>query len=207
MGPFDWIVAAALLTSMIYLSFVQTVGGWISALRKGQAVSLLPEGQGRKRPAWLQILFVLLGLAILLPLWYFLWIPLVPLPLRMARSLQAIGLVLYLAGFALVEWGRRTLGRYWGISTGAQVRLLDDHELIQGGPYAFVRHPMYFGAWVLFLGLTLIYPVWAILLLFLSTVIAFAGRARREEAALAERFGRQWVEYRRRTHYLIPFIY
>jgi protein-S-isoprenylcysteine O-methyltransferase Ste14 len=39
------------------------------------------------------------------------------------------------------------------------VKLFDDHQLIQSGPYAYVRHPMYFGWWVAMFGLTLLYPV------------------------------------------------
>jgi protein-S-isoprenylcysteine O-methyltransferase Ste14 len=55
--------------------------------------------------------------------------------------------------------------------------------------------------------LTLLYPVWAVLLMFISCLIAFFGRACREEAALSERFGEQWGEYKRHTKFLIPFIY
>ena len=48
MNLFDWIIAAIVLVTILYISFVQTVGEWMSALHKGQAVSLLPERGGRK---------------------------------------------------------------------------------------------------------------------------------------------------------------
>jgi protein-S-isoprenylcysteine O-methyltransferase Ste14 len=207
MTLFDWIVAALVIASVSYISFIQTVGEWIAALRKGQAVSILPERQGRSWPMWAQVAFVLSGLVIFVVLYYVAWIPLVHLPEAVRRGLSVIGLILFLTGFAFVEWARHTLGKYWGLSTSRQVKLLDDHQLIRSGPYAFVRHPMYFGAWVLFFGLILIYPVWAVLLTFISTVIAFLGRARREDAALGERFKDEWADYKKQTKFIIPYIY
>jgi protein-S-isoprenylcysteine O-methyltransferase Ste14 len=66
---------------------------------------------------------------------------------------------------------------------------------------------MYSGWWGAMLGLTLLYPVWAVFLLFIFSLISFFGRARREESALEERFGGLWLEYKKRTRFLIPFIY
>jgi protein-S-isoprenylcysteine O-methyltransferase Ste14 len=150
---------------------------------------------------------IVIGMALCIPLFYFGWIPLFHVPSNMTFTFGMIGLLFYLAGLFFTLWARRTLGKYWGLSTSLNVRLLDEHQIIQSGPYAFVRHPMYFGWWIAMLGLTLLYPVWAIFVLFASTLIAFIGRARREEAALAERFGNSWVEYRKRTKLIIPFIY
>lgn len=207
MTIFDWIVAVIVIVTLIYISFVQTLREWIRAMRKGQAVSMLPERGGRKWSQGAQIAFVLLGLALFILLTYFAWIPIFTLPTPISQVLKIIGLVLYLLGFAFTEWARQTLGKYWALSTTMQVKLMDEHQLIQSGPYAFVRNPMYFGAWVMFLGLTLLYPVWVVLILFLSTIIAFSGRAHREEAALAKRFGDTWTEYKKRTKSIIPFIY
>jgi len=207
MTAFDWIAAIMVIVSLIYISFVLTVRDWLIALHKGQAVSLLPERGGRPWPFWMQVAMIILGLAICVPLFSFGWIPLFGLPGNVQFVVGMVGLLLYLAGFVFVLWARRTLGKYWGLSTNLQVKLLDDHQLIQSGPYAFVRHPMYFGWWIAMLGLTLLYPVWVVLLIFVLSVLSYAGRARREEAALAERFGEEWVEYRERTNFLIPLIY
>ncbi len=207
MSIFDWIVAAIVIITVIYVSFVLTLADWLSALQRGEAVTLLPERGGRKWPMWTQVAMIILGLGLCVPLFYFGWIPLLSMAVEIAILLDVIGLVLYLAGLMFTLWARRTLGRYWGISTSQQVKLLDEHQLIQSGPYTFVRHPMYFGWWVCMFGLTLIYPVWAMFLLLVFSVISFAGRARREEATLQERFGKEWVEYKKHTKSLIPFIY
>ena len=66
---------------------------------------------------------------------------------------------------------------------------------------------MYFGWWAAMFGLLLLYPVWMVLLMFLFSMIAFIGRAHREDIVLAERFGEAWTEYKKSTKFLIPFIY
>ena len=207
MSAFDWIVAGIVILSMVYISFVLTVAQWLTAVRKGQAVTLLPERKGGNWPLWTQIALLIGGIALCIPLFYYGWVPLISVSTNTARIVDIIGLVIYLAGLGFTLWARRTLGKYWGLSTSMNVKLLDEHQIVQSGPYAFVRHPMYFGWWVAMLGLTLLYPVWALFILFISTLIAFIGRARREEAALAERFGDIWVEYKQRTRLIIPLIY
>jgi protein-S-isoprenylcysteine O-methyltransferase Ste14 len=208
MTTFDWIAAIVVIVSMIYLSFVLTLAEWLAALRRGEAVALIPDRKGGKAPIWAQVGMIVLGLALCAVMFYYLWIPLpVSGSESTARFLALFGLCVYMAGCAFVLWARRTLGKMWGLSTSQQVKLLDDHQLIRSGPYAFVRHPMYFGWWAAMFGLTLLYPVWMIFLLFVFSVISFIGRARREEKALAERFGDQWAEYKKHTKFLIPFIY
>jgi len=207
MKVFEIVADVIVVLSLVYVAFILTLADWLSALRRGQAVSLLPERAGRSYPFWAQIGLILLGLALFAAMAYFLWIPLGSLPGQTAFILSVLGLVVYLAGCAFMLWARRRLGKMWGISTSRDVKLLDDHQIIQSGPYAFVRNPMYFGWWVAMLGLTMRYPVWMVLLLFLFSVYAFTGRARREDAALAERFGEAWTEYKQHTKYLIPFIF
>jgi protein-S-isoprenylcysteine O-methyltransferase Ste14 len=204
---FDWIIAGIVLLVLFYLSFVLTLADWLAALNKGQAVALLPERKGGTWPLWTQIAMVILGLALCVPLFYYLWIPLIKLSVGTAQILDVVGLVVYLAGSAFVLWARRTLGKMWGLSTSRNVRLRDDHQIIQNGPYAFVRNPMYFGWWVAMAGLLLAYPTWVVLLFLVFSVVSFAGRARREDAALAGRFGEAWTKYKKRTKFLIPFIY
>jgi protein-S-isoprenylcysteine O-methyltransferase Ste14 len=204
---FDWVIAGLILLVLVYLSFVLTLADWLKALGKGQAVTLLPERKGGTWPLWTQIGIVVLGLALCVPLFYFLWIPLAKIPVNLGRVLDIIGLVVFLAGCAFVLWARRTLGRMWALSTSRSVKLLEDHQLIRSGPYAFVRNPMYFGWWAAMAGLVLVYPTWVVLLFLVFSLISFTGRARREDAAMAERFGEAWKEYKKHTKFLIPFIY
>lgn len=159
-------------------------------------------------PAWAQIVLGLAVLALLAALGYWLWIP---LPLAIPPYLSAIltvgGLTFFLVGCGLALWARWALGTMYGVSTGGAAPLQTQHRLIQHGPYAWVRHPMYLGYWLVLLGVTLIYQTWTPLLFLVMSIASFYRRARREESALAERFGEEWRAYALRTKFLIPFVY
>ena len=77
MSTFDWIAAGIVIISTLYLTFVLTVPAWMAALQKGQAVSLLPERKGGKRPLWIQVAILILGLLLCVPLFYYGWVPLI----------------------------------------------------------------------------------------------------------------------------------
>ena len=206
MTAFDWFAGIIVIIAFMYLNLLNFIE-WVVALRKGQAVPLLPEGNSRKWPTWIQVTVNILSIAIFIVIVYFLWIPLIKIPAGIARIFGIIGLLVYITGMVFLFWARNALGKYWGLSSSRQVKLLDDHQLIQSGPYAFVRNPMYFGWWVAVLGLLMLYPTWIMLILFIYSIITFTGRAKHEDVALSERFGMQWTEYKKRTRFFIPFIY
>lgn len=62
-----------------------------------------------------------------------------------------IGAVLTFAGLLFSVWARVHLGRNWSRS----VTIKEGHELIVTGPYALVRHPIYTGLFLAFIGTVL----------------------------------------------------
>jgi protein-S-isoprenylcysteine O-methyltransferase Ste14 len=130
-----------------------------------------------------------------------------PLPLRLgpaARTLAlAAGAPLYAAGLALVMWGRLALGDMFAASSSRGAPLFAEQRLVTHGPYARVRHPMYLGYMLAAVGGLLLYRTWTTLLLVPAS-LTLALRARREEAALAARFGAAWAAYVRRVPAWIP---
>ncbi len=85
---------------------------------------------------------------------------------------------------------------------------MDDHELIEDGPYRRVRHPSYTGMLVSCIGLGVAMGnMAAILLLTLLPMAGLANRIRVEERALAKAFGREWEIYRARTAALVPGLW
>ncbi len=208
MDIFNLIVNVIVAVGVAYLAFAMALAGWIAGLRKGEAVTLLPaRGNGAGSLA-AQLGLVLVSLVVCAVLFYVLWIP---LPLAVspdsALALQVIGLAIFVAGTLFILWARRTLGRMWGISTSREVKLLPDHQLIDGGPYALVRHPMYFGWWTALLGALTIYRTWILVLLLARSLIVFYRRARLEETTLGARFGAAWQAYVKNTKFLVPFIH
>jgi protein-S-isoprenylcysteine O-methyltransferase Ste14 len=105
-------------------------------------------------------------------------------------------------GLAFAIWARRHLGGNW---SGAVV-LKADHRLIRSGPYRLVRHPIYAGLFVALLGSVVGIGEWRGLIGLALAAIAIISRVRAEDALMAETFGTEYEDYRRRTPAVLPFI-
>jgi protein-S-isoprenylcysteine O-methyltransferase Ste14 len=95
----------------------------------------------------------------------------------------------------------RELGKQWSLTA----RVLDTHELVQSGPFAYVRHPIYSALLGLLLATGLALSTAA--LTAIAAVVYVAGtlwRASREEALLRGHFGAAYDDYARRVPRLIP---
>ena len=123
-------------------------------------------------------------------------------PIPFPSICHILGGVLMAAGGALLIAGFLRLGR--GLTPLPYPK--DGSVLVQTGPYALVRHPMYGGGILLALGWALYVRSWATIgyaiLLFLFAEV----KSRREEEWLAQRFP-AYADYRRRVRKLIPFVY
>jgi protein-S-isoprenylcysteine O-methyltransferase Ste14 len=105
------------------------------------------------------------------------------------------------AGMLFTVWARVHLGSNWsGIVT-----IKHDHELIANGPYAIVRHPIYTGLLVAFIGSAMARGEWRGVLAVLVAWWALWRKLRLEERWMAERFGQQYEAYCRRVPALVPF--
>jgi protein-S-isoprenylcysteine O-methyltransferase Ste14 len=113
-----------------------------------------------------------------------------------------VGIGLTAAGCAFAVWGRALLGANWS----ATVTLKQGHELVRGGPYAWVRHPIYAGLLVAVLGTALVVGEVRALLAFAIAFAAWLEKARREERFLMDQFNGEYVEYSRSVKRLIPFL-
>jgi protein-S-isoprenylcysteine O-methyltransferase Ste14 len=131
------------------------------------------------------------------------------LPRVLTRRFLPAGDPFHLAGPALVAaglgfavWARRHLGRNWS----ARVVVKEDHSLVRSGPYKHVRHPIYTGILVAFLGTALTIGEWHALLGMPLMVLSFVVKSRLEERRMRETFP-DYEAYQRETAALIPFVY
>jgi protein-S-isoprenylcysteine O-methyltransferase Ste14 len=113
------------------------------------------------------------------------------------------GAMLVVSGLALAVWARLILAGNWS----GTVTLKHGHELIQTGPYAWVRHPIYTGLLTAMLGNAIaIDEIRGVLALAVITA-AFLKKLRTEEAFMRDAFGNQYAEYGSHTAALIPGLY
>jgi protein-S-isoprenylcysteine O-methyltransferase Ste14 len=114
-----------------------------------------------------------------------------------------LGFLLTLAGLAFTCWARVTLGRNWS----GVVQIKQDHELIVRGPYSIVRHPIYTGLLLAFLGSALALGEWRGLLATLIVGMSFWYKLRVEERWMCELFGEQYRNYMLRVKALVPWLW
>ena len=53
-----WIVGVIVIVGMAYLVFALALAGWIAGLRRGEAVTLLPQRGGWTSTLWAQMVLV-----------------------------------------------------------------------------------------------------------------------------------------------------
>jgi protein-S-isoprenylcysteine O-methyltransferase Ste14 len=123
-----------------------------------------------------------------------------PFPFQQACPIA--GVVLAVAGGLLLCAGFISLGR--GLTPLPYPK--EGADLIQTGPYALVRHPMYSGGLLLALGWALYVQSWLTLGYVVALFVFLDMKSRREERWLAERFP-TYATYRQRVRKLIPFVY
>lgn len=110
------------------------------------------------------------------------------------------GVLLTALGVGIGVWARLSLGANWS----GMVTLKKDHELIRTGLYRWIRHPIYTGILVGFLGTELIRGQIRGLLGFVILWLSFYFKAKREENLLRQEFGEGFEEHARHTGMFLP---
>jgi protein-S-isoprenylcysteine O-methyltransferase Ste14 len=150
---------------------------------------------------WPHLALMICGAALMLNV--FGQIRLLQLQVWPGYALFPLGFVLTVIGLAIAIWARIHLGRYWSAAVGSKA----EHRLIESGPYARLRHPIYTGATLAVLGSAIadgnVHAIFGAAIL----VVALIAKSRREEEWLAQEFGPAYGAYRARSWALVPFVY
>jgi protein-S-isoprenylcysteine O-methyltransferase Ste14 len=112
------------------------------------------------------------------------------------------GVPLFLLGAWIGLKGKADLGR--NRITRPEPR--PDGELVTGGIYAFIRHPLYASLILLGFAWALLWRSWPVLGLALVQAIFLDAKARCEERYMIARFG-GYGDYMRRVKRLVPGLY
>jgi protein-S-isoprenylcysteine O-methyltransferase Ste14 len=115
---------------------------------------------------------------------------------------RVIGLLFIVVGWLFANW---TVKVQLSLGKGTPIPLMATQKLVVKGPYTYCRNPMTLGTTIFYLGVAIwlgsfsavglatIYPVG--ILIYIKLI---------EERELEERFGYEYLEYKKRTSFLIP---
>ncbi len=119
-----------------------------------------------------------------------------------SAALENLGAWVCAFGVAFAIWARHVLAGNW---SGA-VTLKEGHCLIQTGPYAIVRHPIYFGFLMAVIGMILSLGELRAFVLLLG-MFGLLKKMRDEERILRAAFPDEYPKYEQRVRRLLPGIW
>jgi protein-S-isoprenylcysteine O-methyltransferase Ste14 len=105
------------------------------------------------------------------------------------------------AGLALIRWADHYLGENLSVS----LRIREHHTLVTGGPYRWVRHPIYTAMLLYVAALAVVTANIVLAVAFLlPTVLIVLLRLGREEQMMIDQFGQEYQTYMKSTGRLLP---
>lgn len=114
-----------------------------------------------------------------------------------------LGIVIILTGFALRFYSEKILARQFSLL----VKIQKKHKLITADIYGHVRHPIYSALLLKAFGFALMMnSVWGMVALVFILLPCLLYRIFVEEKALGDHFGKEYIEYKKRTKALIPGV-
>ena len=125
-------------------------------------------------------------------------------PIAHFNFIKYIGLAIIFTGILMRLIIIKSLGKFFT----ADVTIRQGHELKKDGFYKFLRHPSYFASLLSFIGFAISLNNLVSLLIVVAAILsAFINRIKVEERTLIDYFGQEYVDYKKTTKRLIPFVY
>ena len=178
--------------TLLFLCWFAWIMAFMSPRKEAAGQKEVAKGAGSK---W-GLLLVMLGFGTI-------WAYVRPVGFEKSSLALITSMILGPPSVALAWWAARHLGKQWRF----QAAVSEGHELIQSGPYRWIRHPIYASM----LGMLLATgAAWTWLPMFIAGICFFiAGtevRIHSEDRLLAAHFGDAFTAYRSRVRAYIPFI-
>jgi protein-S-isoprenylcysteine O-methyltransferase Ste14 len=115
----------------------------------------------------------------------------------------AVALVFGGIGIAMTRFAVRHLDKQWRFDAALNA----NHILVQSGPYALVRHPIYAAMFAMLLAAGFLLAQWPVLIAgVVLFVIGTEIRVRAEEKLLRSRFGEEFEAYASRVSAYVPYV-
>jgi protein-S-isoprenylcysteine O-methyltransferase Ste14 len=117
--------------------------------------------------------------------------------------LAAVVLGLGITGALLFDRSAKALGANWSLVA----RTRQEHQLVRNGPFARMRHPIYFAMLLLLVALSIgLGHIWALVGAIPLFLVGTAIRIREEERLLRQQFGDAYDKYAREVPAFIPLL-
>jgi len=187
-----------IILPILFISFVAH-RGYYSRKFSPSAENTIKQREEKTVPMLANLLSIPGLLAVVLYIVYPGWVSWASLPFPLWLRWAGVGMAL--AGFLLLQWAHQALSKNWSDTP----RLMKEQTLTVGGPYRWIRHPIY-TAFLLIMGSTLFLSAnWLIGGLWIGmTALEVFSRMQFEEALMTERFGDDYLAYMKRTGRLLP---
>jgi protein-S-isoprenylcysteine O-methyltransferase Ste14 len=118
--------------------------------------------------------------------------------------LEPLGAVLLVWGYGQYRWTGAYRTR---IGKGGPGTAVPPERLVTGGPYRYLRNPMYLGHLIFMAGLAVTFRSWLALAFLVVHMFWFHQRVREDEDRLSHRFGADYEDYKGRVKRWIPGIW
>jgi protein-S-isoprenylcysteine O-methyltransferase Ste14 len=115
-------------------------------------------------------------------------------------AIAGLGVTVTFMGIAFAIWARYCLGSNWS----SQVAIRENHELIQSGPYRWIRHPIYTGIIIGAWGTAIVAGQLGAFLGVILITLGLAYKGKQEELNLRALFGDSWSAHAQRTGMFLP---
>ncbi len=201
-GTMDWLAGWIFL--VLFFGFVIAMSLWLFRHNPGLLKERMSGLKAANRKAWDRALITLMRV------FFFAWLVLLPLDAmrfhwsQMPVWLQVAGAIALLCSFYLFYL---TFRENAYLSPAVRIQADRGQTVVSTGPYRQVRHPMYSGFVVFFVGTALLLGSWYGLLGGLILVIVAARRAVLEERTLREEL-KGYAAYMSQVKYrLIPYVW
>jgi protein-S-isoprenylcysteine O-methyltransferase Ste14 len=122
-----------------------------------------------------------------------------PFPYNMA--VQCFGFVMSVTGVVVSVMGRRELGVNW--AHGGEYQVKNSQELVTTGIYRSIRHPIYLGVMLAYVGGQIVAGSYLSILFLILFAYSSIVQAKKEEKLLLHYFGKQYEDYMQNTKMLI----
>ena len=146
-----------------------------------------------RMPVWL-------GFVLFLAAWVY---PVGPVSIQHTVFSDSAGVAICAVGLFVAIWSRKVLGADWS----QDVELKKGHQLVEHGPYRYMRHPIYTGHLLMGLGTAIASGLLVAFAGLVSFLVGFWIKLSQEERLLLRGFPDEYLAYKTRVKTLIPYVF